>query len=201
LAKEFKDLFTSIAGLSIDEKIKTLRRTLGLRLDEALKIVQQDKVRMYLFKPSGKIVWTVEGREGVYEVIPEAPYCSCDDFYFRVLNGKTSLCYHLIAQGLAEATGKYLTVEKNDSDYNEFISIFRRIRRLGKPRTYVKYREDIRNFVESILAGRSMSIREVHREVLAAGFEVPNPKSLANFLANDPKKRFICEKGLWKLKI
>ncbi|MEM2849747.1 MAG: hypothetical protein QXI36_05695 [Candidatus Bathyarchaeia archaeon] len=200
MAKEFKDLFTSVAGLSIDEKIEALRRALGLRLDEALKIVQQDRVRKYLFKPSGKIVWIVEGKEGVYEVLPEAPYCSCDDFYFRVLNGKTPLCYHLIAQGLAEITERYVTVERDDSDYNEFISIFRRARRLGKPRTYLKYREDIRSLVESILTSRPMRIGEIYRETLAAGFEIPNPKSLANFLANDPKRRFICEKGLWKLR-
>ncbi|MBS7610958.1 hypothetical protein KEJ27_01905 [Candidatus Bathyarchaeota archaeon] len=200
MAKEFKDIFASTAGLNVDEKIRVLRKTLGLRLDEALKIVQQDKVRKYLFKPSGKTVWIVEGKEGIYEVLPEAPYCSCDDFYFRVLNGKTQLCYHLIAQGLAEATDRYLTVERDDSDYDEFISIFRRSRRLGKPRIYVKYREDVRNFVESIIASRPMRIREIYREILTAGFEIPNPKSLANFLANDPKGRFICEKGLWKLR-
>jgi len=198
--KEFKDLLASTAGFNIDEKIKTLKKTLGLRVDEALKIIQQDKVRKCLFKPSGRIVWIVEGKEDVYEVLPEAPYCSCDDFYFRVLNGKIPLCYHLIAQGLAEATGKYTTVERSDSDYNEFISVFRRTRRLGRPKIHVKYGEDIRDFVESILVSKPMHIREIYRETLAAGFEIPSPRSLANFLVNDPEKRFVCERGLWKLR-
>lgn len=200
MTKEFKDMLASTAGLNIDEKIKTLRKTLGLRLDEALKIVQQDRVRKYLFKPSGKTVWIVEGKEDIYEVLPEAPYCSCDDFYFRVLNGKIPLCYHLIAQGLAEATGRYITVERDDSDYNEFISVFRRSRKLGRPKIYAKYREDVRNFVESMLVSKPMHIREIYREILAAGFEISSPKSLANFLANDPRKRFACERGLWKLR-
>lgn len=200
MTKEFKDILASTAGFNIDEKIRILRRILGVRLDEALKVVRQDKVRKYVFRPSGRSVWVVEGREGAYEVVPEAPYCGCDDFYFRVLNGEIPLCYHLIAQGLAEAMERYTTIEKNDSDYNEFMSVFRRYRRLGKPKIYLKYREDVRDFVESILANKPMDIRKIHREVLAAGFEVPSPRSLANFLVNDPKKRFICEKGLWRLK-
>ena len=200
MTKEFRDLLASTAGLNIDEKIKTLKKTLGLRVDEALKIIQQDRVRKYLFKPSGRTVWIVEGKEDVYEVLPEAPYCSCDDFYFRVLNGKIPLCYHLIAQGLAEATGRYVIVEKSDSDYNEFISVFRRSRRLGKPKIHIKYGEDVRNFVESMLVSKPMRIREIYRGTLAAGFEIPSPKSLANFLINDPEKRFVCEKGLWKLR-
>jgi len=200
LVKTFRDLYTSMAGSSLKEKLEGLSRVLGSRFKEALKLVEQGRVRRYVFKPSGRVLWTVAGREGVYEVIPEAPYCSCDDFYFRVLNGKAPLCYHLIAQGLAEATGRYVTVEEDDSVYDEFVSVFRRLRRLGKPKTYVRYRDEVRDRVEALLKEGPMRARDILREVLAMGFEIPSVNSLAGFLRNDPKRRFICDKGLWMLR-
>jgi len=47
-------------------------------------------------------------------------FCTCDDYYFRVMGKKRQLCYHLIAQGLAEASGKYGQNGMADSDYSGF---------------------------------------------------------------------------------
>jgi len=46
--------------------------------------------------------------------MPEAEFCTCDDFYFRVLDKKVHLCYHLIAQKIARALGWYETIEEHD---------------------------------------------------------------------------------------
>lgn len=200
MVKTFRDLYDSIAGSSLKEKLEGLKRVLGSRFVEALSLVEQGKVRRYVFKPSGRALWTVTGREGVYEVLPEAPYCSCDDFYFRVLNGKTPLCYHLIAQGLAEAMGRYVTIEEDDSVYSEFLSVFRRLRYLSKPKTYVKYRDEIRDRVEMLLKEGPMKARDLLREIHAMGFETLSVNSLVGFLRNDPKQRFVCDKGLWMLR-
>jgi len=101
---------------------------------------------------------------------------------------------------LAEATGRYVTVEEDDSVYDEFVSVFRRLRRLGKPKTYVRYRDEVRDRVEALLKEGPMRARDILREVLAMGFEIPSVNSLAGFLRNDPKRRFICDKGLWMLR-
>jgi predicted nucleic acid-binding Zn finger protein len=57
------------------------------------------------------------GREKEYFMIPRF-YCQCDDFYIRVVIKKeTDLCYHLLAQSIAETLGKFETFEVSDNDF------------------------------------------------------------------------------------
>jgi predicted nucleic acid-binding Zn finger protein len=64
----------------------------------------------------------VTGRGRDYQVLPESLFCTCDDYYFRVMEHKKQLCYHIIAQQLSEATGKYNVMELTDSRYPEITS-------------------------------------------------------------------------------
>ncbi len=100
-----------------DELKGTLDKSFEKRSNQALALVEDDKVRKYRFKPSGRTIWIVRGRTSEYQVVPESMFCTCDDYYFRVMGNKRQLCYHLIAQCLAEATGKYAQNEMRDSDY------------------------------------------------------------------------------------
>lgn len=106
------------SGKVSDEHMNRLTALFGTRFIKAWKAVKDDRVKKYIFKPSKRVVWIVVGKEGDYLVIPEAEYCSCDDFYFHVMSRKTHLCYHLIGQKLAEALGKYDEIEESDEMYN-----------------------------------------------------------------------------------
>ncbi|UCD73423.1 MAG: hypothetical protein JSW01_01915 [Candidatus Bathyarchaeota archaeon] len=103
------------------EQIDLLSRMLGSRFDNALQVVEQKKVTLYTFTPSGRRVWIIAGKSQDYEVLPVAEFCACNDYYFRVIGGKTPLCYHLIAQKLAEALEKYNLVMEKDKTYSTFM--------------------------------------------------------------------------------
>ncbi|MEM3606212.1 MAG: hypothetical protein QXE30_00955, partial [Candidatus Bathyarchaeia archaeon] len=92
--------------LTDELKIK-LQKKFPKTFNEALQLVYTKRVKKYVFKPSNRVLWIVLGRKDEYQVIPEANFCSCNDFYFRVIGGKKKLCYHLIAQKLAEALKIY----------------------------------------------------------------------------------------------
>ena len=103
------------------EQIELLSKMLGSRFDNALQIVEQKKVTLYIFNPSGRRVWIVTGKSQDYEILPMAEFCACNDYYFRVISGKTPLCYHLIAQKLAEALQKYTLIKEKDKMYSTFM--------------------------------------------------------------------------------
>jgi len=54
--------------------------------------------------------------------MPEAEFCSCDDFYFRVLDREIHLCYHLIAQKLAKILEWYEIIEEHDELYDSLMA-------------------------------------------------------------------------------
>ena len=105
-------------NLSEDQK-QVLSNVFEKRLTQALALVESRNVTSHQFKPSGRTVWIVKGRKSDYQVMPESMFCTCDDYYFRVMDNKKQLCYHLVAQQLAEAIGKFEVSEMSDSRYTE----------------------------------------------------------------------------------
>ena len=89
----------------------------GQRFTKALEALKENRVKKSAFKPSNRTVWIVVGRERDYLVIAEAEFCTCDDFYFRVLDKKIHLCYHLIAQKIARNLNWFDHIEENDELY------------------------------------------------------------------------------------
>lgn len=102
-----------------------LRGAFGERFDRAWRLVEEGRVKRYVFEPSGRTVWVVVGRRGEYQILPSTGYCSCDDFYFRVVDGDTGVCYHLIGQRLAEALGAYEEVREGDEFYDALMAEWR----------------------------------------------------------------------------
>jgi predicted nucleic acid-binding Zn finger protein len=51
----------------------------------------------------------------------------CDDFYFRVLDQRIHLCYHLIAQKIAEVLDWYDKIEERDELYNSLMDEWKRV--------------------------------------------------------------------------
>lgn len=104
--------------LTVENKGKLLS-SFGQRFENALSLIKSGRVRRYLFKPSGRLIWSVRGRTAEYQVITESNFCNCDDYYFRVMDKKKALCYHIIAQRIAESLGRFSEFALRDSDYEK----------------------------------------------------------------------------------
>ena len=110
-----------------DIQTKRLDEAFGKRFGNAYKTIDAGRVRKYLFHPSERVVWIVAGREGEYQILPSVNFCSCDDFYFRVMDKEIHLCYHLIAQKMAEALKWYDLFEEDDELYNFLMEEWKRV--------------------------------------------------------------------------
>ena len=109
------------------EDMNQLSEALGPRFDKAWEALIKLRVKKYVFQPSGRIVWVVLGKEREYLLFPIAEFCSCNDFFFRVMDGEAQICYHLIAQNLAEALEKFEKIEKNDESYDSLMKNWKTI--------------------------------------------------------------------------
>ena len=109
---------TKTTGKLTDNQVAQLSEALGSRFTKAWEAVQDERVKKYIFTPSCRIVWIVVGRETEYQIMPAAAFCSCNDFYFRVMDKEANICYHLIAQKLAEALELYDKIEEEDQLYD-----------------------------------------------------------------------------------
>ena len=98
-----------------------LYEVFGQRFTRAFETVKENRVKKYVFRPSGRIVWIVVGKERDYLILAQADFCTCDDFYFRVLDRQVHLCYHLIAQKIANALGWYETIDERDELYDSLM--------------------------------------------------------------------------------
>jgi len=107
-------------GKITGEHLTRLAEVFGSRFLKAWEAVRDDRVKKYTFEPSGRVVWIVVGRERDYLVMPAADFCSCDDFYFNIMEKKAHLCYHLIAQKIAECLGWYDKIDEGD-DFHDVL--------------------------------------------------------------------------------
>jgi predicted nucleic acid-binding Zn finger protein len=105
-----------------DDQKRMLTTVFQKRFEQALGLVESGRVRKYHFTPSGRTIWVVRGRGRDYQVLPDGLFCTCDDYYFRVMEHKKQLCYHIIAQQLSEAMSKHNAIEMVDSRYPEISS-------------------------------------------------------------------------------
>jgi len=106
---------------SLKARFPELRKH-GPKLDRAIDTVLAGGVKESRFLPSGRKVVTVVGRLGDEFVDPDKPYCSCSNFYFRVLGGREETCYHLLSYGIAAKTGKLDVIEFSDDEYGAYFS-------------------------------------------------------------------------------
>jgi predicted nucleic acid-binding Zn finger protein len=102
-----------------------LRSAFGDRFDKAWRLVEERRVKLYVFEPSGRRAWIVVGKGGEYQILPASGYCGCNDFYFRVINGEAGFCYHLIGQRLAETLGSYDRVHEGDEFFDALMTEWR----------------------------------------------------------------------------
>jgi predicted nucleic acid-binding Zn finger protein len=103
----------------------SLRNTFGDRFDKAWKLVTEKRIKKYVFKSSGRILWIAIGQNAEYLIYSHAGYCSCSDFYFRVLDYEKAYCYHLLAQKIAEALSFFDLVEEDDEAFDSLFEIWK----------------------------------------------------------------------------
>jgi predicted nucleic acid-binding Zn finger protein len=104
-----------------DAYVTKLSAAFGPRFTRAWEALKEKRIKKYVFKPSERIVWIVVGKQRDYIIMPTAEFCSCHDFYFRVMDGEARLCYHLIAQKMAEALGWYDVFEEEDDLFDSLM--------------------------------------------------------------------------------
>lgn len=121
ILRQVRDDTRRTGGLDEDGK-QRLIEAFQKRFNQAMELVEEEKVSKYVFSPSGRTIWVVAGKHGEYQVLPESMFCSCDDYFFRVMSGKKQVCYHIIAQQMGEALGKCRTTDLADSNYAQITS-------------------------------------------------------------------------------
>lgn len=104
-----------------------LSAAFGSRFVKAWEAINERRIKKYVFDPSDRIIWIVVGKGREYLIMPAADFCSCNDFYFRVMDREVHLCYHLIAQKLAEALKWYDLIEERDELYNSLLEEWRKV--------------------------------------------------------------------------
>ncbi len=105
--------------------IEYFRNKYGKKFVRALRAVEEGKVVKYHFLPSESETWIVKGRRQ-YLVIPEL-YCTCRSFYQEVvISREINLCYHLLAQRIAEIREEYQDQESTDTERRKLFVEWRR---------------------------------------------------------------------------
>ncbi len=84
-------------------------------------IVSEKRVKLHVFEPSQRKIWTVVGLGEEHWIDPDDSYCSCPGFYFGKLNGKTT-CYHLESTYLARKDNQIETIIFSDDEFSDFLS-------------------------------------------------------------------------------
>ena len=108
------------------DDIEHFKQKYGKRFVRALRSVEEKRVLKYNFKPSSSTTWIVRGRRREYLVIPET-YCTCRSFYQEVVISKEAkMCYHLLAQKIAEIRNLHSVIESSDAERRKLAVEWRR---------------------------------------------------------------------------
>ncbi|MHA1125899.1 MAG: hypothetical protein ACTSO7_04765 [Candidatus Heimdallarchaeota archaeon] len=103
------------------EDLEKLEKIFGGRVKKALNLIGENRVKKYLFQPSGVIRWVVTGYEKDYLVI-EQSFCSCKDFLYTALfKREVPSCYHLLAREIAERIEKFDEIIVEDNLYTTYM--------------------------------------------------------------------------------
>jgi predicted nucleic acid-binding Zn finger protein len=106
--------------------VEYFKEKYGNRFIRALRSVEEGRVFKYKFTPSETTVWIVKGKRREYIAIPNI-YCTCRAFYQDVVIAReVKICYHLLAQMIAEIRGSYQPIEASDSERRRLFIEWRR---------------------------------------------------------------------------
>ena len=84
-------------------------------------LLSEKRIKLHLFEPSNRKIWTVVGTEKEYWLDPDLDFCSCPGYYFNKSDGKNG-CYHLESFKMATAKNKIELTIFSDNEYESFIT-------------------------------------------------------------------------------
>jgi len=89
-------------------------------LDKVELTIAEKRVKLHIFEPSKREVWTVVGKGKEHWLDLEEEYCSCKGYYFGRLAGK-KICYHLKSAILAKKRNQTEKIIFSDDEYVDFL--------------------------------------------------------------------------------
>jgi predicted nucleic acid-binding Zn finger protein len=95
----------------------------GSKFHKAVDAAFGGCVKRHTFLPSGRTIYTVVGSSADEFIDPDRPFCSCESYFYSVLGGKTSHCYHLLAYKMAADSGLIHGVTFDDEEYGAFVQL------------------------------------------------------------------------------
>jgi predicted nucleic acid-binding Zn finger protein len=86
------------------------------------RTIDQGAVKLHIFQPSGRKVWTVVGKDDEHWADPELQFCSCKNYYYKTLSSG-EICYHLKSVQQAMQDNKFIRTEFDDAEYVGFLKV------------------------------------------------------------------------------
>ena len=83
--------------------------------------VHTGRIKLHVFEPSKRKIWTIVGKEKEHWVDPEIGFCSCSGYYFSKMSTDKKECYHLESIRLAEKEKKTELIKFTDGEFADFL--------------------------------------------------------------------------------
>lgn len=90
-------------------------------LEKIDSVISEKRIKLHVFEPSQRKIWTIVGKEKEYWLDPEMNFCSCQSFYFNSIVGKQE-CYHLKSVSIAKKENKVELIKFFDDEFPNFIT-------------------------------------------------------------------------------
>ena len=94
---------------------------MNLQSEKINSILSEKRIKLHIFEPSNRKIWTVVGTEKEYWLDPDLDFCSCPGYYFNKSNGKNG-CYHLDWFPKASIENTIESTTFSDDEYGSFIT-------------------------------------------------------------------------------
>jgi predicted nucleic acid-binding Zn finger protein len=91
----------------------------ALRIEETVNL---GSVKLHLFSPSGREIWTVVGKDDEHWADPELQFCTCKHYYYKSMSNH-QMCYHIKSIEQAKQYHKFVRTDFNDAEYNTFLKV------------------------------------------------------------------------------
>ena len=83
--------------------------------------VYAGRVKLHVFEPSKRKIWTIVGKEKEHWLDPDMGFCSCSGYYFSKTTKNKKMCYHLESIRLAENEQRTELIKFNDDEFDDFL--------------------------------------------------------------------------------
>ena len=80
---------------------------MSLQFEKINSVLSEKRIKLHIFEPSNRKIWTVVGTEKEYWLDPYLDFCSCPGYYFN------NECYHLDTLTVAIEVDKGVLSQKS----------------------------------------------------------------------------------------